>query len=107
VNHTADFNLAERIQGALDANVPNAQQVGQPGYRGIKQGTVSGVFRDNNLGNQANQPPFIRACLAEIDWITNQDVETSLISGANAATNRSAVVVVIAESIVEDIEHQE
>ena len=107
VNHASDLDLAERVQDALDANIPNAQQPGQAGYRGIKQGTVSGVFRDNNLGNQANQPPHIRACLAEVDWITNEDVEISLISGTNAATNRGAVLGGIAASIVEDIEHQE
>jgi len=107
VNHADDLDMAERIQDALDANIPNAQQPGQVGYRGIKQGTVSGVFRDNNLGNQANQPPHVRACLAEMDWITNEDVEISLISGANAATNRGAVLDGIAGGIVEDIEHQE
>lgn len=107
VNHADDLDLAERIQDALDANIPNAKQPGQAGYRGIKQGTVSGVYRDNNLGNQANQPPHVRACLAEMDWITNEDVEISLISGANAATNRGAVLDGIAGGIVEDIEHQE
>lgn len=107
VNHADDLDLAERIQDALDANIPNAQQPGQAGYRGIKQGTVSGVYRDNNLGNQANQPPHVRACLAEMDWITNENVEISLISGANAATNRGAVLDGIAGGIVEDIEHQE
>jgi N-acetylmuramoyl-L-alanine amidase len=107
VNHANDLVLAERTQDALDANIPNAQQPGQAGYRGIKQGTVSGVFRDSNLGNQANQPPHVRACLAEMDWITNEDVEISLISGPNAATNRGAVLDGVAGGIVEDVEYQE
>jgi hypothetical protein len=107
VNHAGDLALAGRIQPALDASVPNAQQPGQPGYRGIKQGTVSGVYRDNRLGNQAGQLPHSRACLVEIDWITNHDVEVELISGPNVAANRSAVIEAISAAIVEDIEHQE
>ncbi len=103
VNLAGDNALAGRIQPVLNA----AQQPGQPGYRGIKQGTVSGVYRDNHLGNLAKQPPHSRACLVEIDWITNENVEIEPISGPDAATNRAAVIGGLSNAIVEDIEHQE
>lgn len=107
VNHAEDWELAERIQDALDGSIPDAQHPHESGYRGIKEGAVSGVFRDYNLGNQEAQLPHVRACLAELDWITNRNVETSLISGPDAGPNRDVVVEQLAEQIVEDIEHQE
>jgi len=104
---TGDHGFAVCIQDSLDASIPNAQQPGHTGYRGIKEGTPSWVYRDFNLGNTANQPPFSRACLVEIDWISNEDVENDLISGPNAATNRGLVIHSIATAIVENIQNQE
>jgi len=104
---TGDRGFAARIQGALDANVPNAQQPGQTGYRGIKEGTPSWVYRDNNLENTANQPPYSRACLMEVDWITNQNVEIELISGQNATSNQTSVIHAVATAIIEDLQNQE
>ncbi|HZW19496.1 MAG TPA: N-acetylmuramoyl-L-alanine amidase, partial [Luteimonas sp.] len=85
VNYDEDRALATRIQAAMTATVPNAQQPGETGYRGIKVGTESGVYRDGNLGNSSQRGrPYSRACLAEIDFISNADVEQEIISGENA-----------------------
>ena len=51
----------------MTATVPNAQQPGETGYRGIKVGTESGVYRDGNLGNSSQRGrPYSRACLANM-----------------------------------------
>ncbi|WP_095209123.1 N-acetylmuramoyl-L-alanine amidase family protein [Luteimonas sp. JM171] len=107
VNFDQDMALAQRIQAALTATVPNAQQVGERGYRGVKiySPPPSGVYRDRNLGNIAGLPNS-RACLAEIDFITNPDVELELISGPRAAQNQDAVVEALAEALLSDMLNQ-
>jgi hypothetical protein len=62
---------------------------------------------NNRVSRGTGELPHSRACLVEIDWITNHDVEVELISGPNVAANRSAVIEAISAAIVEDIEHQE
>jgi N-acetylmuramoyl-L-alanine amidase len=109
-NYVADRAFAQRIQTALDRSIPDAPQPGvrQPGrasYRGIKAGGL-GVLSDASLGNVAGHP-MSRALLVEVEFITNQDVEDALISGANAGRNRQAVIDALADAILDDIEHQE
>jgi len=107
VNHAEDRALATRVQAALTATVPNAQQPDEKGYRGIKEGTESGVYRDGNLGNSAQRGrPYSRACLAEIDFISNADVEKEIISGENADANQDTIVGALADAIVEDLLEQ-
>ncbi|MDN5782201.1 MAG: N-acetylmuramoyl-L-alanine amidase, partial [Luteimonas sp.] len=107
VNHDEDRALATRIQGAVTATVPNAQQPGERGYRGVKEYTPppSGVYRDRNLGNLAGRPQS-RACLVELEFMTNAGAERDLISGERSSENQDAIVNAIADAIVEDLKSQ-
>ncbi|MBN8459262.1 MAG: N-acetylmuramoyl-L-alanine amidase [Verrucomicrobia bacterium] len=107
INFAPDQAFAGRINDVLDALVPNAQQPGESGHRGIKPGTVSGVYRDSRLRNVSGARPYSRACLAEIDFITAEAVENSLVSGAGAAVARDTIISGLSEAIIEDIMNQE
>lgn len=104
INFAEDMNLAERVQAAMTFSVPNAQQPGERGYRGIKTYSPppSGVYRDRNLGNVEGYPAS-RACLAEIDFITNPDVERDLVSGEHARANQDLVTEALAHALVDDL----
>ena len=110
-NINNDSRFAHRVQNAINANIPGTPQPGQPGYRGIKQWldaaqtqipTDTYVDRNNRLGNTGRMPQS-RGCLAEIEWITNRQVEIELISGPNAAANFQALADGFKEAIIHDL----
>lgn len=107
VNFDEDMALAERVQAALTTSVPNAQQPGERGYRGVKTYSPppSGVYRDQHLKNIRGQPNS-RACLAEIEFITNPDVERDLVSGGDADANQDAVTETLAQALLDDLMRQ-
>ena len=98
-NYEEDMAFAERIQVALDT-IDGAPQktIGDPpqvnqAYRGIKEGTPSYVYRDGALWLNNNPDyPCSHACLAEIEHISNINVENSVVSGLNAVLLRDCLM---------------
>ena len=71
--------------------------------RGVKPDTQSGpgalgVLNDKRLGNDKMNPMCVSAYI-EGEFITNQKVDTLLISGPNSIANRTTVMASLAKSI--------
>ena len=76
--------------------------------RGVKPDTQTGpgklgVMNDAHLGN-ASRPDKCRSCYVELEFITNPTVDKLLISGAEAAQNRQAIMDNLAKTIVKYME---
>jgi N-acetylmuramoyl-L-alanine amidase len=100
VNEAEDRKLAERIQESmfiainkLDSNARN---------RGIKDGQKLGVLNDISLGNVRGNHKT-RACLLEIEFIDNPDVDKLLNTSANSGKARDTIATAIAEAIIDDL----
>jgi N-acetylmuramoyl-L-alanine amidase len=104
-NEAADKAFAAKMQAALMAGLKAVDPTAKD--RGVKRdtdsgpgrlGTLSGVARDND--GRTNK------CLAayyEVEFITNQKVETALISGPDAAANRAAVMGSVAKAMLAQV----
>jgi hypothetical protein len=64
--------------------------------------TDSYADRADRLNNEGKEPKS-RSCLAEMEWITNPDIETSLISGPQASVNFNNVVNGLRDAIIDDL----
>jgi N-acetylmuramoyl-L-alanine amidase len=105
VNHDEDVALAQRIQNAVFGAIPRSRD------RGVRDDTASqhptglAVLSDRSLGNIAAFHP-IRACLVEIEFITNADVDALFNTAADRDDNRRRVAEAIAGAIVDDLLNQ-
>ena len=70
--------------------------------RGVKNNRRLGVLNDISLGNTRSEHNT-RACLAEVEFIDNPDVDQLLNTGANAAVARDDIASSIAEALIEDL----
>ena len=105
VNRDEDVLLAKRIQDALVKAIPDGRNAGNGD--GIFDDTASqhkslGVLNDNTLGNTKKLHP-IRACLAEVEYLSNEDVDRMFNRG-NFETLHQNVANAIASAIVADLE---
>lgn len=100
VNVAADRGLALRVQSAMFSAI---QQL-DPGARdrGVKDNKRLGVLNDIYLGNTRGEANT-RACLAEVEFIDNPDVDALLNTSDTASQSKDAIARAIAEGIVEDL----
>jgi N-acetylmuramoyl-L-alanine amidase len=104
VNRTEDAALAQRVLDAIVAAIPNGRS------NGVLDDTVSqhgrlGVLNDASLGNtQAHHP--IRACLAEVEFLTNANADREFNVAPDHVALRQGVAQAIARAIVTDLAAQ-
>ena len=100
VNEQEDFALAQRVQSAMLTAI--RQHDANARDRGVKNNRRLGVLNDISLGNTRSEHNT-RACLAEVEFIDNPDVDQLLNTGANAAVARDDIASSIAEALIEDL----
>ena len=100
VNEQEDLALAESVQSAtitalrrFDANTRD---------RGVKKNQRLGVLNDISLGN-TRRDHNTRACLLEVEFIDNPDVDKLLNTGPNANAVQEEIASAIAEAIIDDL----
>lgn len=100
VNEAEDRKLAERIQKSMFTAIRKMD----PGARdrGIKNNKRLGVLNDVSLGN-ARGDHRTRACLVEIEFIDNPNVDKLLNTGADSSKARDTIATAIAEAIIDDL----
>lgn len=100
VNEAEDRRLAKRIQESMFSAIRKLDPAARD--RGVKDGQKLGVLNDVSLGN-ARGDHSTRACLIEIEFIDNPDVDKLLNSGTGSDKARDAIAAAIAEAIVADL----
>ncbi len=100
VNRDEDVQLANRINAAIVAAIPGGNSRGVRDDTATRPGSLA-VLNDASLGNTAAEHP-VRACLAEIEFITNRAVD-QLLNGANKEAARTRIANAIAGAIVTDL----
>jgi N-acetylmuramoyl-L-alanine amidase len=98
VNRDEDLALANRINRAVSQD------------RGVKDDTQTkpkslAVLSDASLGNTANSHPT-RACLVEVEFITNPDVDRLFNTDTNRNAFRQRLANAISNAIIEDLRNQ-
>lgn len=104
VNRPEDLGLAQRVQNAIVPAIPGGNS------RGVLDDTQTqpkalAVLNDNNLGNTAAFHPT-RACLTEIEFLTNATADRQFNQDPNRETLKQNVARAIAGAIVEDLANQ-
>ena len=100
VNEAEDRKLAERIQESMFIAIKKLDPAAR--NRGIKDGQKLGVLNDISLGN-ARGNHNTRACLVEIEFIDNPDVDKLLNTIAGSGMARDSIATAIAEAIIDDL----
>jgi len=106
-NHTeaADKAFATKMQSALMAGLKAVDPTSKD--RGVKPDTDSGPHRLGTLSGVAlDNVGRTNKCLAayyELEFISNQKVETALISGPGAAANRVTVMRSVAKAMLAQV----
>lgn len=100
VNEAEDRKLAERIQKSMFTAIRKMDPAARD--RGIKNNQRLGVLNDVSLGN-ARGDHRTRACLVEIEFIDNPDVDKLLNTGADSSKARDTIAAAIAEAIIDDL----
>jgi len=100
VNEAEDRRLAKRIQESMFSAIRKLDPAARD--RGVKDGQKLGVLNDVSLGNTRGDHTT-RACLIEIEFIDNPDVDKLLNSGTGSDKARDAIAAAIAEAIVADL----
>jgi len=100
VNEAEDRKLAERIQESMFIAIRKLDPAAR--NRGIKDGQKLGVLNDISLGNVRGNHKT-RACLAEIEFIDNPDVDNLLNKTADSGKARDSIATAIAEAIINDL----
>ncbi len=100
VNEAEDRALAQRVQSAM----VNAIRQFDPAARdrGVKNNQRLGVLNDISLGNVRGDAPT-RACLVEIEFIDNPDVDKLLNTGPDARESKDAIASAIATALLDDL----
>jgi N-acetylmuramoyl-L-alanine amidase len=106
VNFQADLDFARKVNNSLFSSLKSIDS--QAEDRGVKPDTDSGpgslmVLKDEHLGN-LNGSRKCRACYVELEFISNERVDRSLISGPNASANRRLVMGNLAATLVDYLE---
>ncbi len=101
VNRTEDVALATRVLAAAVGAIPGGRS------RGVKDDTQTAprslaVLSDTSFGNTAAQHP-IRACLLEVEFITNATVDAQFNTNANRFQFKNRLARAIADAIVTDL----
>jgi N-acetylmuramoyl-L-alanine amidase len=99
VNHAEDHELAERVNGAA------VGAIGGPDRNAKDHWLNLAVLRDDNLTNTAVFHPC-RACLLEVEFITNPTVDQLFNTDPNHEALRRAVANAVAGAIIDDLENQ-
>ena len=100
VNEAEDRKLAERIQESMFIAIKKLDPAAR--NRGIKDGQKLGVLNDISLGNVRGNRNT-RACLVEVEFIDNPDVDKLLNTIAGSGMARDSIATAIAEAIVDDL----
>jgi N-acetylmuramoyl-L-alanine amidase len=100
VNEAEDRQLAKRIQESMFSAIRKLDPAARD--RGVKDGQKLGVLNDVSLGNTRGDHTT-RACLIEIEFIDNPDVDKLLNSGTGSDKARDAIAAAIAEAIIADL----
>jgi N-acetylmuramoyl-L-alanine amidase/outer membrane protein OmpA-like peptidoglycan-associated protein len=104
VNRPEDFGLAQRVQNAVVPAIPGGRS------RGVLDDTQTqpkslAVLNDDNLGNTAAFHPT-RACLVEVEFLTNADADRQFNQAADRETLKRNVARAIATAILDDLANQ-
>lgn len=112
-NHAQDRALARRVQTAVVDAIPNTTSHNRSSRdRGVKDDTATqhptglAVLSDPSLGNERTFQP-VRACLVEIEFITNPWVDCLFNMSSDKDPNRQKVARAIADAIVDDLLNQQ
>jgi N-acetylmuramoyl-L-alanine amidase len=109
-NHAQDSDFAARILNGMVNSIPGGSRRGVKEWKNPPTNTIiptdTYADRPDRLGNEGVSPKS-RACLAEVEFITNPDVENHLISGAASEANREKLVNSFADAIILDFKIQE
>ena len=105
VNHDEDVALAERVQAAVVGAIPGTQDRHVQDDTASQHPTGLAVLSDTNLGNTAALHP-IRACLCEVEFISNPTVDAQFNTAADRDDLRRRIANAIAGAIVDDLAHQ-
>jgi N-acetylmuramoyl-L-alanine amidase len=100
VNEQEDRELAQRIQTAMLAAIRQFDTNARD--RGIKDNQKLGVLNDISLGNTRGAHNS-RACLTEVEFIDNPDVDKLLNTTQNSNLVWNAIAEAIAEAIIDDL----
>jgi N-acetylmuramoyl-L-alanine amidase len=101
VNRDEDVQLANRVLPAVVAAITNGSSRGVKDDTQTQPGSLA-VLSDPAQGNTATEHP-VRSCLAEIEFITNPNVD-QLLNGANKEANRNQIAAAIADALISDLE---
>ncbi|MEA2603860.1 MAG: hypothetical protein QOF89_4852 [Acidobacteriota bacterium] len=104
VNRPEDLALAQRVQNAIFPVIPGGADRGVRDDTQTQPGSLA-VLNDNNLGNTAAFHPT-RACLTEVEFLTNAAADRQLNQAADRETLKRNVAAAIAGAIVDDLAHQ-
>lgn len=106
LNQQEDIEFCTLVVDTLVASMktfdPGAKSRGVKPETDTGPGTL-GAIHDSAMGTSAANPKC-RAAYLELEFITNQKVETNLISGPNALANRETMLGALAEKMVDYIE---
>jgi len=100
VNEQEDLTFARRVQSATLAAIRRFDA--NAGDRGVKNNRRLGVLNDISLGN-TRRDHNTRACLVEVEFIDNPDIDKLLNAGPNANSVRDEIASAIAEAIIDDL----
>lgn len=110
-NYAQDADLSTRILTSMTRAIPGGGRRpadGVPRPKGFdppeSRSIPSDVYtdRDDRLRN-TNTDPKSRACLAEVEFITNMQVEEALVSGPASSANRRTLSSAMARAAIRDI----
>jgi hypothetical protein len=114
-NFSEDTDFGTRILISMAGSIPQGGRRpadGEPRPKGFEPpdslSIPSDIYTDrsNRLRNEGTNPKS-RACLAEVEFITNRQVEEALISGPQSDANRSALSKAMAGAVIKDIKVQQ
>jgi N-acetylmuramoyl-L-alanine amidase/outer membrane protein OmpA-like peptidoglycan-associated protein len=104
VNRPEDLGLAQRVQNAIFPVIPGGVDLGVLDDTQTKPKSLA-VLNDANFGNTAAFHPT-RACLTEIEFLTNAAADRQFNQAANRETLKRNLARAIAGAIVTDLASQ-
>lgn len=104
VNRDEDVALARRVQAAVVPAIPGGVDNGVLDDTQTQPKALA-VLNDNNLGNTAAFHPT-RACLTEIEFLTNAAADRQFNQAADRETLKRNVARAIAGAIIDDLANQ-
>ena len=100
VNEAADRALAQQLQTAMFNAIKQFDAGARD--RGVKDNQRLGVLNDISLGNTRGDAPT-RACLVEIEFIDNANVDQLLNTGPNANAANEAIASAMATALLDNL----